>query len=587
MPKDLRYFRVFVASPGGLADERKAFRDEIAELNAADAIARGFLFEPVGWEDTLGGVGRPQNLINKDIQTSDYLILVLWNRWGSSPDALASQFSSGTEEEYHLAISCYEDKTMSDIVVMFKAVDSQQLSDAGPQLQKVLEFREELERTKEFFYETFDTTKSFRSLIRRHLSVWLRDAENHADGRSPTEILPSSPEREFSEVSPKTQEERPDESGEESVISEAWNLARAGRLTEAEIVFAKGTKGRDKPRTLIEYGQFLLKLGRLDQARTQLEWAISSAEEQKDDVVLFNAYGALGHVFAVSGDFVSAERMCRNSLAIGEQLGDSTMRAQASANLGSVLSEKHDLDGADHLYRQALAINVQLGRSYGIALANYNLGNILAKKGDLDGAERMYCDSLETDERIGRTDNVANIYEALANLHRIRGNLDAAEEMYRKALEIQQRLGNLQHVARDYGMLGVVLQARGDLSGAEQMARKALEINERLGDPQGMAIDYGTLGSVLQARGDIDNAEKMYRKAIAISDRPGRPGAEASDYSNMGGVLEAKGDLNGAKEMYEKALTTAEKQGLHEMIPSLQSRLSSIRKKLSDESDDE
>src|ERR1039457_4125380 len=101
MPSKLTCYGVFIASPSGLEEERKAFRDEIQDYNDADAIPRGVLFRPIGWEDTLGGVGRPQSFINKEVQAADYFVLLLWNRWGSPPDRTSSGFTSGTEEEYH------------------------------------------------------------------------------------------------------------------------------------------------------------------------------------------------------------------------------------------------------------------------------------------------------------------------------------------------------------------------------------------------------------------------------------------------------------------------------------------------------
>src|SRR5438046_2882905 len=101
MSHDIRAYRIFIASPGGLADERRRFRDVVHRFNDTDAIPRGVLFIPVGWEDTLGGVGRPQSPINEEVRDCDYFLLMLWDRWGSPPDSeAAGRFTSGTEEEY-------------------------------------------------------------------------------------------------------------------------------------------------------------------------------------------------------------------------------------------------------------------------------------------------------------------------------------------------------------------------------------------------------------------------------------------------------------------------------------------------------
>jgi hypothetical protein len=82
LPNHLTQYRVFIASPGGLDGERVCFKDKLGKYTALNAEHRGVLFQPVGWEDTLGGVGRPQALINEDLKQCDYAVFVFHDRWG-------------------------------------------------------------------------------------------------------------------------------------------------------------------------------------------------------------------------------------------------------------------------------------------------------------------------------------------------------------------------------------------------------------------------------------------------------------------------------------------------------------------------
>lgn len=101
---------MFIASPGGLQPQRQLFRQTLERYNDEIAIMRRAMFMPVGWEDTLAGVGRPQELINEDLKKCDYFVLLLWDRWGSSTEAGPNpKHTSGTEEEFQLAMKLLED----------------------------------------------------------------------------------------------------------------------------------------------------------------------------------------------------------------------------------------------------------------------------------------------------------------------------------------------------------------------------------------------------------------------------------------------------------------------------------------------
>jgi hypothetical protein len=64
MAKTVTEFRVFIATPSGLEIERQTFRRTLLDYNE-EIRDRSVFFTPVGWEETLGGVGRPQQLINQ------------------------------------------------------------------------------------------------------------------------------------------------------------------------------------------------------------------------------------------------------------------------------------------------------------------------------------------------------------------------------------------------------------------------------------------------------------------------------------------------------------------------------------------
>lgn len=138
-----RTISVFIASPGDLAIERRAFRDCIVELNKCFGEGADVEFEALGWEDTLATTGRRnQGVINQEIDRCDVFILTMHCRWGQ--DAPDSELSSYTEEEFHRALKRFKGTGRPEIFVILKKISASRMADPGPQLQQVLDFRKAL-----------------------------------------------------------------------------------------------------------------------------------------------------------------------------------------------------------------------------------------------------------------------------------------------------------------------------------------------------------------------------------------------------------------------------------------------------------
>jgi hypothetical protein len=152
---------VFLASPGGLDVERQSARDVAEEINRTFADATGWQVEMLGWEDTLPGYGRPQEIINRDVDRCDIFLGLLHRRWGQSTGKAG--ITSGFQEEFERAVARRRTSGAPEIRMVFKRVDD--ASDPGEQLTRVIEFRNSLIASKELlFSEVADTDEWERSL---------------------------------------------------------------------------------------------------------------------------------------------------------------------------------------------------------------------------------------------------------------------------------------------------------------------------------------------------------------------------------------------------------------------------------------
>jgi hypothetical protein len=161
VPKFLTQYRIFIGSPGGLEEERNIFHHTLEKSTGLYAEPRGVTFYPVGWEDTISGVGRPQELINEDLKECDYAVFILHDRWGSPT---GGGHSSGTEEEWKLAEQLYKETKIRNIALFFKQVSSSQIRDPGEQLKKVIAFKQQIEQGKKYLFKSYGETDEFSEL---------------------------------------------------------------------------------------------------------------------------------------------------------------------------------------------------------------------------------------------------------------------------------------------------------------------------------------------------------------------------------------------------------------------------------------
>lgn len=177
-----RTLTVFMGSPGGLSDERDAVQATIDEMNRLFANRAGYQLDLIRWEDSVPGFGNPQERLNLELDRADLFIGMLNRHWGSPPEG-ESEATSGFEEEYRRSLARRQATGSPEMMVLFQKVPDEILRDAGPHLQKVIAFRQELDHLKPIFYKTFDGVADLQQQLRAYLSAWLhglREAETQA-----------------------------------------------------------------------------------------------------------------------------------------------------------------------------------------------------------------------------------------------------------------------------------------------------------------------------------------------------------------------------------------------------------------------
>ena len=531
MPSALTGYRIFIASPGGLPDIREAFRDVIAKYNTEDAMRRGVVFIPVGWELTLGGMGRPQAIINQDLEECDAFILVLHDRWGSNPGG-ADGYTSGTEEEYELALQHYAaaDKPMDRLLVFFKSLDADRISDPGPQLAQVLDFKKKVEQERKLLFHQLETPRDFEDRLRTFLASWIRD---HEQGQQ--KVAAGEAKEGVDEHAPTDR----DDGAELAPLDRAAMLEKEGRLTEAEAIYAELAAPNNDPLLLLRYADFLFGLRRK----------------------------------------VQAEATYRNALAVAEAVGDSRAVARAQLRLGYALSKREDFGEATPLLETATRTLEDLGQRRDLAEAKLRLGEVRAATGDPAAARALFEAALVDLDGEDDLEVRADVNAALAQGLADEQDFGAAAHRYQLARELKAQAVSTRDVADILVGLGSTAEAQGRPQDAIPIYNESLSLFDKEANIAGQGDAYDHLGHAYDAVGDTDNALQAYDRAAGLFEAIQKFDSAADAYTSMAKLYAKIGRDSDAASAYRQALPLVGRLKNREEVQEIYESLEGLLKK--------
>lgn len=258
--------KVFLSSPGDVAEER-AIALQIIERLSYDPLLRGRVkLEAVAWDKPGGGAPllatmTPQQAVNEGLPTPgecDIVVVIFWSRMGTPlpPDytkADGSRYQSGTEWEYEDAIAANRANNGRPDVVVYRRSEQVLLDPAAADFADKLA---QWQAVQGFFadfsapdgsisrgYNAYDTPGDFGNLLNHHLKALIQrrldaEGETHTDLRITRRVWTGSP---FPGLRAFTAKEAPIFFGREREISEV-----VGRLRGGKMVAVVGASGSGK-----------------------------------------------------------------------------------------------------------------------------------------------------------------------------------------------------------------------------------------------------------------------------------------------------------------------------------------------------
>jgi hypothetical protein len=174
MPKNVLQFKILIASPTDVKQERDSVDAVISELNRTYGDRLNVVISIVKWETHSApsvGENSSQDVIDGDFRDDyDIFIGLFWKKYGTP--VMGSE--SGTAHEFKNAYKRFQKSPKSlKIMFYFKNSGTEFLSEINPEdLSKIYKFKTELEE-KHILYWEFSTLENFNYQLRSHIPMRL------------------------------------------------------------------------------------------------------------------------------------------------------------------------------------------------------------------------------------------------------------------------------------------------------------------------------------------------------------------------------------------------------------------------------
>lgn len=139
-------------------------------------------------------------------------------------------------------------------------------------------------------------------------------------------------------------------------------------------------------------------------------------------------------------DYVEAERLLQDALAIWRDLGLDANVAITLNSLGAFEHERKEYDAAEQYLREALELARKIDNKEDQAAVAGNLGELTLDSEQWVEARKWFEQAIPLSKEVGRQDMLADNQYRLARVHEAEGRVDLALPLAQEALKIYERL---------------------------------------------------------------------------------------------------------------------------------------------------
>jgi len=261
---------------------------------------------------------------------------------------------------------------------------------------------------------------------------------------------------------------------------------------------------------------FWLKYGYYREDRSFLEQAMAVREGVATSVQLKLLSAATDLAFTMD-DFDRAEALCRESLSLSHELGDTEGKATALFQLGFVAWVRCKYAESLEQLEAAAALFQELGDTWNRARTFAYLAQTCAAQGEYDRAGALAEQSLALSRALG---NKGRIAIALYQLARVcflaQDDFNQAQALAEQSLELFRELGDTHYITVLRSLFGEMRLRQGEQGQAHELLEESVVTFKELGDRWHTAEALLTLARIATSQGEFAAARARYLESLAL-----------------------------------------------------------------------
>jgi len=294
-----------------------------------------------------------------------------------------------------------------------------------------------------------------------------------------------------------------------------------GSFDKAEGIYQAMGNLEGRTEVVYQRGALFNGLGKLSEARTQLEQALDLAQASNNTSQKIKTLLQLSTVAVDAGETTQATDYARQAVDLAQKNGMENLSAQGLIDLGFTFLVRGTPDEAEKYFLQALESAQRVKARVNEARARAAMASLRQQQNKPDEEIQYLEPALAFYQQGGYRSATSSCLALLARADLQKGEYAAAEKAHEQLLKLGQESNDQSIIAQAHAERGSALARAEKFTEALDQLTQAYVIYNSLGIQRSIGYNLVERAYVLGCMGRYNEAQPLLNQAAVIADKPG------------------------------------------------------------------